>query len=874
MAMDDGAQRALLPEPFAGWFAARGWRARAHQLAMIESARRGEDALLIAPTGGGKTLGGFLPSLIALAEIARTEGPTRPHRLHTLYVSPLKALSQDVARNLITPCDEMGLKLRIETRTGDTPQAKRQRQRRSPPDILLTTPEQIALFCAQENASAFFADLQAIIIDEVHALAPQKRGDLLALGLAAVSRYAPQARRIGLSATVKDVDGHARWLARQCGEAVRFAKIVRGQAGAEPVVEILTPDERIPWAGHTGRHAIEAVYQQIKAARTALVFVNTRSQAEFVFQMLWAVNDDALAIALHHGSLSAAQRRKVEAAMASGALKAVVCTSTLDLGIDWGDVDLVIQMGAPKGSARLIQRLGRANHQLDVVSRAILTPTNRFEHLECLAARDAIAENALDGEALRAGSLDVLAQHVMGRACGDPFDRDALYDEITDAAPYADLTRETFDKVVEFVATGGYALGGYDRFRRLVKTKDGLWRARARDVAQRHRLNIGVIVESPMLDVRLSTRGASTTPRAPGALNPDYGMAAISRGLSPGRANTPPRSAPASPARKAGHRTPRPVGRRLGQIEEWYCDQLSPGDTFMFAGQILRFEGVSGTECLVTRSTSEEPKVPSWQGGKFPLSTYLAERVRNLVHDPASWADLPHQVREWLQLQKAKSRLPAPNRLLVETFPRGAKHYLVCYPFEGRLAHQTLGMLVTRRLERARLRPLGFVANEYALSVWALEDLSGVDFNALFSQDMLGDDLDAWLAESDLMKRTFRDCAVIAGLIERRFPGQEKTGRQVTFSADLIYNVLREHEPDHILLQAAWEAAGTGLLDIRRLAAMLARIAGRIDAAALSRISPLAVPVMMEIGREPIHGEASDAILEEASLDLIAEALR
>ncbi|MEO1040624.1 MAG: ligase-associated DNA damage response DEXH box helicase [Pseudomonadota bacterium] len=868
--MRDETSSTRLPEPFAGWFADRGWAPRDHQLAMVQAARRGEDALLIAPTGGGKTLGGFLPSLIELAETARREGPARSHRLHTLYVSPLKALSQDVARNLITPCEEMGLDLRIETRTGDTPGSKRQRQRRSPPDILLTTPEQIALFCAQENAGAFFADLKAVIIDEVHALAPQKRGDLLALGLAAISRYAPDARRIGLSATVKDVDGHARWLARQTGETARFAHIVRGQGGAAPVVEILTPEDRIPWAGHSGRHAISDVYQQIKSARTALIFVNTRSQAEFMFQMLWSVNEDALPIALHHGSLSVEQRRKVEAAMASGALRGVVCTSTLDLGIDWGDVDLVIQMGAPKGSARLIQRLGRANHRLDEVSRAILTPTNRFEHLECLAARDAVAEQALDGEPLRTGSLDVLAQHVMGRACGDPFDRDGLYEEITAAAPYAELPCETFDRVVEFVANGGYALGTYDRFRRLVQTRDGLWRARSRDVAQRHRLNIGAIVESPMLDVRLSKRGPSANPRPPGALNPDYGMAAISRGLSPGKAE---RAAPGLSQDQVGQGRPRPVGRRLGQVEEWYCDQLSPGDTFMFAGQILRFEGVSGTDCLVTRSSAEEPKVPSWNGGKFPLSTYLAERVRNLVHDPSSWTDLPAQVREWLQLQKDKSQLPAPNRLLVETFPRGARHYLVCYPFEGRLAHQTLGMLLTRRLERLKMKPLGFVANEYALSVWALEDMSGLSFAELFSEDMLGDDLDAWLAESDLMKRTFRNCAVIAGLIERRFPGQEKTGRQVTFSADLIYNVLREHEPDHILLQAAWEDAGSGLLDIRRLAAMLGRVAGEIDAVALKRISPLAVPVMMEIGREPIHGEASDAILEDASMDLVAEAM-
>jgi len=814
-----------LPPAFQAWFAARGWTVRPHQLAMIAAASRGEDALLIAPTGGGKTLGGFLPSLIELAALAATNPKNRPHRLHTLYISPLKALSVDVARNLTIPIAEMGLDLRIETRTGDTSPSKRQRQRASPPDILLTTPEQLALFCASPNVSSFFADLKHIVIDEIHALAPQKRGDLLSLALAAISRWAPEARRVGLSATIKDEAELARWLARQRpGGTARAASIIRGAPGARPQVEILDPKERIPWAGHSARHAMGDVYQRIKAARLALVFVNTRSQAEFTFQALWRLNEDKLAIALHHGSLAPEQRRKVEAAMAAGKLDAVVCTSTLDLGIDWGDVDLVIQMGAPKGSSRLIQRLGRSNHQLDTPSRALLAPSNRFEHLECEAAREAVAANALDGEPLQAGALDVLAQHIMGRACGEPFAADALYDEIRSATPYAGLDRDTFDRVLDFAATGGYALNSYERFRRMVNTREGLWAARTPQIAQRHRLNVGTIVEAPMLDVVVSSRG---------------------RG-----------------------------GQRLGQVEEYFIEQLAPGDTFLFAGQVLRFEAIEEMTARVTRSTDTTPKIPAYNGGKFPLSTYLAARVREIVQDPALWAGLPGQVRDWLQIQRLRSSLPKADGLLVETFPRAAHFYLVCYPFEGRLAHQTLGMLLTRRLERLRMRPMGFVANEYALAVWGLRDMSGLDLEALFAQDMLGDDLEAWLAESDLMKRTFRNCAIIAGLIERRFPGQEKSGRQITFSTDLIYNVLREHEPDHILLRAAWNDAGTGLLDIHRLGEALTRIQGHIEHQALSRISPLAVPVMLEIGRESVRGEGQESILVDAADELIAEATR
>ncbi|WP_417477740.1 ligase-associated DNA damage response DEXH box helicase [Maricaulis sp.] len=814
-----------LPPVFQAWFAARGWTVRPHQLAMIEAAARGEDALLIAPTGGGKTLGGFLPSLIELAGLAAASPKKRPHRLHTLYISPLKALSVDVARNLTIPVTEMGLDLRIGTRTGDTSPSKRQRQRASPPDILLTTPEQLALFCASPNVSTFFADLKHIVIDEIHALAPQKRGDLLSLALAAISRWAPDARRVGLSATIKDEGELARWLASQDpGEPERQAAIIRGAPGARPDVEILDPEERIPWAGHSARHAMGDVYQRIKAARLALVFVNTRSQAEFTFQELWRLNEDKLAIALHHGSLAPEQRRKVEAAMAAGKLDAVVCTSTLDLGIDWGDVDLVIQMGAPKGSSRLIQRLGRSNHQLDKPSRALLAPSNRFEHLECEAAREAVAANALDGEPLHAGALDVLAQHIMGRACGEPFAADALFGEIRTAAPYAGLDRDTFDRVLDFAATGGYALNSYERFRRMVKTRDGLWAARTPQIAQRHRLNIGTIVEAPMLDVVVSSRG---------------------RG-----------------------------GQRLGQVEEYFIEQLAPGDTFLFAGQVLRFEAIEEMTARVTRSQDTTPKIPSYNGGKFPLSTYLAARVREIVQDPARWATLPDQVCDWLDIQRLRSSLPRADGLLVETFPRAAHFYLVCYPFEGRLAHQTLGMLLTRRLERLRMRPMGFVANEYALAVWGLRDMSGLDLDALFAEDMLGDDLEAWLAESDLMKRTFRNCAIIAGLIERRFPGQEKSGRQITFSTDLIYNVLREHEPDHILLRAAWTDAGTGLLDIHRLGEALARVRGHIEHQALARISPLAVPVMLEIGRESVRGEGQESILVDAADDLIAEATR
>lgn len=834
-----------LPPRFQDWFAARGWAARAHQLAMLDKARAGRSALLIAPTGGGKTLAGFLPSLIELAE-----RPPRntPAGVHTLYISPLKALAVDVERNLMTPIREMGLKIVAESRTGDTGESRKARQRLRPPDILLTTPEQLGLFCAWEGAREYFADLACVIIDEAHAIWPSKRGDLLSLHLARLQQFAPGMRRVGLSATVDDPDLVRRWL----GDGPQSVDLVLGAGGAPPVVEVLVSGGRVPWAGHTAEHAMEEVYGIIQASRTALVFVNTRFQAEFAFQKLWELNDDNLPIALHHGSLAAEQRRKVEAAMTRGELRAVVCTSTLDMGIDWGDVDLVIQLAAPKGASRMVQRIGRANHRLDEPSRAIFVPASRFEMLECRAAADAILENHLDGEPERTGTLDVLAQHIMGCACSEPFDLLALYDEVRSAGPYAALSWEDFEGVVDFVSTGGYALKSYDKFRRIVPGPDGLWRARNAQTVQRHRMNVGAIISPATVNVRI---GGGKRPSRPGG--------------APTESSAPSAAKPASTFADRAR-----GGRKIGEAEEGYFEQLAPGDTFVFAGQVWRFNGLVGADAFVSPAPDSDPKMPSWGGSKFPLSTYLASRVRRMIHDEQEWLALPGDVQEWLAWQKLRSALPLPGEMLVETFPRGKRFYLVCYPFEGRIAHSTLAMLLTRRLDRLGVGPLGFVCNDYALSLWSLKPMDQLDLDALFDQDMLGDDLEAWLEESFMMKRSFKACALIAGLIERRHPGQEKSGRQVTFSTDLIYDVLRRHQPDHLLLRCARAEAASGLLDVARLGEMLARIRGHIRHKALERVSPLAVPIMLEIGRERAPGDAAgEMILAEAEDDLIAEAM-
>ncbi len=795
-----------LPEQFTAWFAANGWSPRPHQLAMLDAAHAGETVLLIAPTGGGKTLAGFLPSLVELAARPR-DG------LHTLYVSPLKALGTDVARNLTAPVGAMRLPVTVETRSGDTPQARRARQREAPPNILLTTPESLTLLLSQTAAPELFGGLRCIVVDEIHALAGTKRGDQLALCLARLASVAPGARRVGLSATVADVAAIRAYVG--CGGPARLIQV---PDGAPPALEIRLSEDRVPWSGRMGLASAAVILDRIRACGMTIVFVNTRAQGELLFQALWKLNDETLPIALHHGSLDINQRRKVEAAMARGALRAVVATSSLDLGIDWGGVDQVIQVGAPKGVSRLLQRVGRSNHRMDVASRAVLVPANRFEVLECEAAVQGVAARELDGDPPRPGGLDVLAQHVLLAACAAPFLPDDLFAEVTRAAPYAALTRATFDDVVRFVEDGGYALSAYERYRKLFRDADGRLEVRSARIARLARMNIGTIIEMPVLKVRLT-----------------------------------------------GQR-----GGSLGEIEESFVTMMTPGDTFMFAGRLLRYLRIRETTVECAEGGKGDPMVPAYAGGRYPLSSNLAARVRALLHDPSAWHAFPEQVRDWLALQGERSTLPGPDELLVEVFPRNGRWYTVAYCFEGRNAHQTLGMLLTRRMERAGAGPLGFVATDYVIAVWSANEPG--DMDALFEQDMLGDDLEAWMAESSLLRRTFRNVAVIAGLVDRSQPGADRSKRAVTVNTDLIYDVLRRHQPDHILLRATRADAARGLTDVGRLAEMLARVEGRVRTARLPRVSPLAVPVLLDIGREFVRTtDDEDALLAETEA-LVAEA--
>lgn len=795
---------ATLPKTFQDWFERRGWQPHPHQLALTEQAKTAS-LLLIAPTGGGKTLAGFLPTLIDLA--ANPEPG-----LHTLYISPLKALATDIRRNLATPTEELGLDIRIEDRTGDTSQTMRKRQRVDPPHILLTTPESLALLISYEDAPRIFRGLKRIIVDEIHALAESKRGDQLMLALSRLTTLAPDAVRLGLSATVEDPPALGAFLSTGTP-----TKIIEADPGPQPDISMLITQAPPPWAGTGGAYAACAIMQEIKRHKTTLVFINTRASAELFFQALWANNPDNLPIGLHHGSLSKEARGKVEGAMATGALRAIVCTGSLDLGIDWGDVDLVIQVGAPKNVKRLVQRIGRANHRYNAPSKALLVPANRFEVVECQAALEAVMEHDLDGDPRGPGPLDVLCQHILLIACSGGFQADALYQEVRKAGPYRDLPRAEFDQCVDYCATGGYALKAYDRWQRL-KNTGGTWHLRDPRATQRIRMNTGTIMDVETLPVRM--RGGRQ--------------------------------------------------RALGEVEESFAATLEPGDTFLIGGQVVLYESLREMTVLVSRTARKNPKIAVFMGTKLATSTRLSQRVSTFLDTPSKWSALPQHTQTWLKQQQALSQMPRPDRLLVETFWRGERAHLCIYGFAGRNALQTLGLLITKRMEERGLDPLGFVATDYALLIWGLKEVTNPA--PLLDARTLRDGLERWLSSNAVMKRTFRNAARIACLIERNLPGQRKSGKQATFSSDILYDTLLKYDPDHLLMKITRTEAERGLVDFGRIEEMLHRIEGRIDLVQAPHVTPLAAPLLLEVGKVPIKGAAQDTLLEQEAEALMKDA--
>ena len=796
----------LLLHPLNPWMRKKKWSWFQHQIDAFKAIKQGSDVVVFAPTGAGKTLTGFINPIEDLIASKKYKG------LHTIYISPLKSLANDIVRNLEKPIKDLNLNITFQVRTGDTTAYKKQKQKQKPPNILITTPESLALLNSYEGANIYFHKLKFIIIDEIHSFLDNKRADLLSLNIERLQSYSPKLQRIGLSATLKNKEDAKKWLCRT------KSKIISLDSFTLPKIKILKSKERIPWSGHMATYAINEIYKEITQSKLTIIFVNTRAQAEFMFKNLWLINKSKKKIAVHHGSLEQNLRQKVEKILSKGLIDCVVATSSLELGLDYGDVEKVIQVGAPKGINRLLQRVGRSNHKLNTPSKAILVPTNRFEFIESKAAIEEINKGNLDKIELKEGSLDVVAQHIFATACSGKFNLNNLYLEIIKAYPYNNLLKNDFIKLVKLIQDGGYVLKNYDQFKRIQQERGNkyIYRLINRKETRKYRMNVGTIIENPMLKIKLGTK-------------------------------------------------------TLGNIEEIFIQNLSQGDSFIFAGKVLEFQSLKNNLVQVKKSNSKISKIPSYSGGRMPLSTNLAKSVRALIASNNNWKEYPSQIKEWLYRQKSFSVLPKKDEILIEQFPRKKNYYTVIYTFAGWHSNQTLGFLLLRGMKDLKYKPLGFVANDYAIILWSIEEVKKII--ELLNINLINKYLNNYLEETSIVKRLFRDNAIISCLIERRLPGMEKTGKQVLFSSDLIYSVLKKNEPDHILLKSSFDDARKNMIDYARLVKILQIKNKKFVLKKLKTISPLAVPIILEINKENLSKKDTDEyILEDLEKEILKEA--
>ena len=788
------------------WLIKKGWSLYRHQKEILKNVNIEDNILLTSPTGTGKTLSGFLPSLLDLSQLKKSN-----KILHTLYISPLKSLTYDIERNIVETLNEIDINIKIDTRTGDTSHLRKKNQLLNPPNILMTTIESFAILMSEKSSYEFFRNIKFVIIDEIHTFLNKKRGELLSLNLARLNNISKSHKKIMLSATIKDCEDACRYFCN------KKAFLINAKVKKQISVKILSDIHKIPWTGYTPQYAIKLIYEKLEG-NTCIIFVNTRAQAELLFQNLWKINEKKLKIALHHGSLEKRIRLQVENKMANGELDCVIATSSLDLGIDWSSVNLIIQIGAPKGVTRLVQRIGRSNHFLDGQSTAYLVPTNKFEFLECTVAIQAIKENDLEEIIHRKGSIDVLAQHITGVACSTEFCSDSLYSNILKSWPFRNISKKTFNEVLNFLSTGGYSLSNYDQFRKLEKKSNGRYEIKKKKFIKQYKMNVGTIVESEMLEVKLNNK-------------------------------------------------------KLGQIEEWFIKRLEKGDTFLFGGEILALESIKMNIVKVSRTKAHRPKIPSYAGGKMPLSTKLAFRVIELINNKDKWKKLPSTIITWLESQKNNSILPPQNGMLIESFPRNIDSmnevYYLFYTFEGSNVNQTLGFVISKKLEFQGIKALGFVCTDYALAMWVNKKIKNV--NELFEFNNFKKSLINWLEESSLFRRNFKKVSVISGLLDRGFPNKKKN--HLSINSDLIFKVLKKYERNHILIRATEEESKRDLIEIDRLEKYVQRINKNILIKNLKKPSPLSIPLILQINTEVLNKDIVDEYyLNEIEKKLLLEA--
>ncbi len=794
--------------PVRAWFASRGQRPFTFQEEVWAAFARGESGLIHAPTGMGKTYAAALPAMVCGGRGTADESPP----LTMLWVTPLRALAGDTGLALAEAARTLAPHWTVDLRTGDSGDAARARQARRLPTALVTTPESLTLFLSRADWRERFAHLDALVVDEWHELLSSKRGVQVELARARLAGLRPGLRVWGLSATLANLPDAAAALVGP-GRAAA-ARIVRGLDAKEVDIATLAPAsiERFPWAGHIGVRLLPEVVRAIESARSTLVFTNVRSSAEIWYQALLDARPHwAGSIALHHGSLGREVREWVEQALREGRLRAVVCTSSLDLGVDFAPVDQVLQIGSPKGVGRLLQRAGRSGHRPGEVSRVTVLPTHALELVEAAAAREAAAAGEVEARVPADAPLDVLVQHLVTCALGGGFHPDALLAEVRGTRAYAHLADADWRFALDFVVHGGASLNAYPEYRRVVIGADGIARAPDAAIARRHRMSIGTIVAEASITVRLSG------------------------------------------------------GKALGHVEESFVARLVPGNCFVFAGRVLEFVRVREMTAWVKPAPARAAVVPRWMGAKMALSTLLAERTRGLIAQARKGTYAQPElalVRPLLELQARWSALPAGNEWLVERLATRDGHYLVFYPFEGRLAHLGLATLMSYRLSRAAPRTFSITVNDYGFALLSPEPvpLGLAELGPLLAAAGVERDMLAGLNAAELARRRFREIARVAGLVFQGFPGQGQSSRQLQASSGLIHDVFAEYDPDNPLLAQATREVLERELEATRLAAALARLRGsRVVITDPPRPTPFAFPLLVEMFRERLSTEALEA---------------
>ncbi|MBX3389145.1 MAG: ligase-associated DNA damage response DEXH box helicase [Phycisphaeraceae bacterium] len=780
------------------WFEARGWESWRFQEESWSAFRRGRDGLIQVPTGAGKTYGAYLGPLSVLIDEQLAAGsPARKQALRILYVTPLRAVSRDIELALRAPIDEMALPFGVESRTGDTKQSIRAKQRTRLPEVLITTPESLCLLLTRDNSAELFADLSSVIVDEWHELLTSKRGTQVELCLARLRSFAPNMRTWGLSATLPNLEEAARVLV---GSAAPEPAIVRGDISRDVVVEALLPtrDQRLPWAGFFGLSMLPRVLETIDPERSTLLFTNTRAQSELWFHAIWHAKPEWREhMALHHGSIDRQDRERAEAGLKSGTIKLAVATSSLDLGVDFSPVERVLQIGSVKGIARLLQRAGRASHRPGAPCHITCVPTHALELIELDAAKRAIESGRIESRTAIRKPLDVLAQHMVTCSLGGGFSPDLFFDEVRDASSFRDLTREEFDWALDLVCRGGETLRAYPHYRK-VHIIDGRATVPDKRIAHLHRLNVGTIVGEAVVDVCI------------------------------GR------------------------GRRIGSIEEYFVANLRQGDKFFFAGRQLVFVGLRDMVAYVRPASGKNRRTPHWAGTKLPISESLGESVRlTLEHAQEGLLDSV-ELRGAAGLIRAQSELsaiPRSDELLIETVETREGYHLFFYPFDGRLVHAGIAAICALRLARRSPATFTISANDYGFELLSPSPLR-LDqpiAHELFSLDRVLEDSIESINMAELAKIQFREVARVSGLVTQTFPGAKKSGRQTQASAGLLYDVLREFDPGNLLLHQARREVLEKQFEETRLARVLRRIgASKMRIVAPIMPTPLAMPLIIE----------------------------